>query len=408
MTSSEHSEYHSDRLRSEILLLSAYFSNQQSRSSESHSDDNDWPLCADISTLLTIGNNSSPEAKLVNAVAGKINNYATEHLICVENAFQHYGQVQAFKSGLKHGWGGKMDDRVDGAGRNPLVRSDSKRCQTVYTDRAQISERGPPKCQEVAYLCSITTIKQEGQKLLTQWDEERQDEEIAKIKKYVSHRSFLHIFLIIGALSNFTFHEHLGDLFNVISSLDSQRPQQLMNFNLFIHHRAFRKLGWRVREFSSHWGDSPLQILSAHLRLDFEPRKFQFPHLQGAEFETLIENYRIKVTGRSSPAEYCVNPENAPEWIATLKSVWGILEDKLLIIDRELKSPVTKNTPVRTTSPDAETVEIIVSIMFSLEALMPVFKHLLTVGGAAQPLADAGELNSVFRSIYEPLLFFRE
>lgn len=66
------------------------------------------------------------------------------------------------------------------------------------------------------------------------------------MKKYVLHRSFLQIFLTTCALSNFTFREHLGHLFDVISSLDSQRPQQLLNFNLFIHHRVFRKLGWRT------------------------------------------------------------------------------------------------------------------------------------------------------------------
>lgn len=90
--------------------------------------------------------------------------------------------------------------------------------------------------------------------------------------------------------------------------------------------------------------------------------------------------------------KYFVNSENASKWIETLKTVWGSLEDTLLIIDRKLKLPVTKNTPVRETSPNVETVKVIVLIMFSfsLEALMPVFMHLLTVGGAAQPLADAG------------------
>lgn len=131
MTSSKHSEYNSDRLRSEILILSAYFSNQQSRSSESHRDEYDWPLCSDISTLLTLGNDSSPEARLVNAVAGKINNHAIEHLICVENAFQHYGLVQVLKSDLKHSRSGKIDDRVDRAWRNPFVRNESK---AVCTD----------------------------------------------------------------------------------------------------------------------------------------------------------------------------------------------------------------------------------------------------------------------------------
>lgn len=173
---------------------------------------------------------------------------------------------------------------------------------------------------------------------------------------------------------------------NVISSLDCQHPQQLLNFNLFIHHRAYRKLGWRVREFSSHWGDSPFDILSAQLPLDFEPKNFQFLHVREAAFQKLIENYRVE----RSEDEYCLNSENASEWIASLKSVWCNLEDALLIIDRKLKKAVTKSTPMRNTSPNSSTVEIIVSMMLSLEALMPVFMHLLTSRGAAQALADAG------------------
>lgn len=179
---------------------------------------------------------------------------------------------------------------------------------------------------------------------------------------------------------------------DVISALDPQDPQQLLNLNLFVHHRAYRKLGWQVQEFSSHWGESPFEILSANICLDFEPRNFQFLHVRDEAFQESIENFRV------SADDYCVTCENTFEWIAILKSVWRILEDALLIINRELKKPVVKNTPVRITSPNSSTVEVIISMMLTLEALMPVFRHLLTVGGVAQALADAGELESVHRS----------
>lgn len=186
MASSQNPQDDCDHLRSEILILSSYFSNQQSRSSESHREDHDWPLCADISTLLTIGNDDSPEAKIVNAVAGKINDHGIEHLICVENAFQNYGQVRALKADLKNGGGGKMDVRVDRAGSNALGRSDTKRCQTGRTDRAQMMTGN----ERDAYLVSITPIKEKGQILLTQWNEERRVAEIASVKKFVLYRCF--------------------------------------------------------------------------------------------------------------------------------------------------------------------------------------------------------------------------
>lgn len=204
-------------------------------------------------------------------------------------------------------------------------------------------------------------------------------------------------------LSNFTFSEHLQHLFDVIAILDPQETQQLLHFNLFIHHRAYRKLGWRVQEFVTHWDKSPFDFISAHLGPELEPMELPIVS-RNALFGNLIDNY-CKVPDKHCASAtvsrdvYYVNAENASDWVGTLKYLWGQLEDSLLEIlpepdtsvENTKKPPrVTKSTPVRRTSPDSSTVITIVSTMFSLEALMPVFMHLLTAEGVAQALADAG------------------
>ena len=69
--------------------------------------------------------------------------------------------------------------------------------------------------------------------------------------------------LIYMTLSDFEFREHLQDVFDVIVSLKEGCANDLARFQVFIHHRAYQKLGWRVLDFSTHWGKSPFAINSA-------------------------------------------------------------------------------------------------------------------------------------------------
>lgn len=55
----------------------------------------------------------------------------------------------------------------------------------------------------------------------------------------------------------------------------------------------------------------------------------------------------------------------------------------------------TARLMVRQDSPNTQTVDNIIAIMFFFKALTPVLKHLLSAKGAAQALADAGELLSL-------------
>ena len=199
-------------------------------------------------------------------------------------------------------------------------------------------------------------------------------------------------------LSNFEFGDHLQDLFDVITSLNLRDSQDLLHFQLFIHHRAYRKVGWRVLEFSTHWGASPFKIISNSLT-DPELESKTFVFKQHLTVHTLIQNRIMPEpqlsSGTSSKPVYCVNSSNALQWLKVLQDFWFDLEDELLV-----KSPPgkTKRMMVREDSPSYDSVRSIVLAMSALEALMPVLKHLLSATGVAQALASAGKFKSSFTS----------
>lgn len=197
--------------------------------------------------------------------------------------------------------------------------------------------------------------------------------------------------------SNLTFAEHLQDLFDVITALDCDDTLDLIRFELFIHHRAFKRLGRRVLALSTHWGESPFDILSNHLDPDLEPNTFQFQY-HDTEFHTLIQKYvhpdpaLSSTSGAISKPSYSVNANNASKWIAAFQELWVQLESYLLVADFDGE---TTRMIVRQDLPSIHTIDNIVAVMFFFEGLMPVLKHLLSAHGATQALADAGELDYI-------------
>lgn len=191
--------------------------------------------------------------------------------------------------------------------------------------------------------------------------------------------------------SNYGFGVHLQDLFDVIMSLDHKNPLDLVRFQLFIHHRAFRKLGWRVQEFLTHWGVLPFDILSQHLDPNLRSETFDFA--VGPHFHDCIQRY-VKLgpkmyvfSLKKGRRVYCVNADNALEWLDGLKEVWSGLQASLLIEHNS-------NWRVREESPSPATVNDMVTRVFVLEAFMPIFEHLLSAESAGAALHNAGELGS--------------
>lgn len=195
-------------------------------------------------------------------------------------------------------------------------------------------------------------------------------------------------------LSDFPFGAHLQDLFDVIASLrrpeSSDQSSDLLPFQFFIHHRAYRKLGWRVLLFSTHWGKSPFDIISDCLPdPNLKSESFRFPGGSSPFHDTLARYVPPEST--ESGDVYLVNSNNAARWLALFKSAWAKLQSHLLVKESDGKNP-----KVRTDSPSAESVRRIVAIMVTLERLIDVFKHLLSANGVAQALAKAGKLESLY------------
>jgi len=188
-------------------------------------------------------------------------------------------------------------------------------------------------------------------------------------------------------LSDFLFGEHLQDLFDVIASLKSS---DLYKFQLFVHHRAYRKLGWRVQFFSTHWGTSPFDIISNHLPdpdLTSESFRLQGVHSRA---HAAINRYVEPVSETELESVYLVNSDNASSWLKLFKSVWAQLQSHLFAKDSDGKTTGT----VRKDSPSRQSVEAIVAMVALLERLMDVFIHLLSAHGVGQALAKAGKLDS--------------
>lgn len=84
---------------------------------------------------------------------------------------------------------------------------------------------------------------------------------------------------------------------------------------------------------------------------------------------------------------YSVNPKNAHQWIGALKELWLRLQRCLLVESSEEGSPLMVNME----SPTTQMVNDIVTLMFVLEAFMPMFEYLLSAQGVAHALAQSGE-----------------
>lgn len=118
-------------------------------------------------------------------------------------------------------------------------------------------------------------------------------------------------------------------------ALDATESLDLLAFQHFIHHRAYRKLGSRVEEFMTHWGALPFDILLAHLDPTLRTHVYTFAY-KGLAFHTYFAQY-VTLTPDMIHSKteltwkYCVNAANASQWINALKELWGGLVASLLV-----------------------------------------------------------------------------
>ncbi|KAE9384597.1 hypothetical protein BT96DRAFT_1007911 [Gymnopus androsaceus JB14] len=324
-----------DSLRSDVLLLSTQLSGKQSTSSESHPTDMELSLFVDISTLLAIGHSHSPDAKNDDT------------------------QVRALKGQLKN--------------KPPQGRKEKDMDAPSAPIAGKNKEQSAKSAEDIVHLDVIIPMAENGRKLLDKWDDKQEPNKES-----------------VQSNNDFPFGAHLQDLFDVIASLrrpeSSDQSSDLLPFQLFIHHRAYRKLGWRVLLFSTHWGKSPFDIISDCLPdPNLKSESFQFPGGSSPFHDTLARYVPPEST--QSGDVYLVNSNNAARWLALFKSAWAKLQSHLLVKESDGKNPKVRR---------------IVAIMVTLERLIDVFKHLLSANGVAQALAKA-ELAQYHNRVQSPI-----
>lgn len=165
----------------------------------------------------------------------------------------------------------------------------------------------------------------------------------------------------------------------MIISLNVDDPSDLLSFQRFIHHRAYRKLGYRVLDFCERWGASPIDILSQSLDSTMEPFTPQF-NTEEVPFHNFLQKFVAPV--QLQLAVYVLNFGNASCWLQALQTAWNNLRDLVLVKGREDKSPNNQ-----------QVVGIVIWTKV-LDHLLPVLKHISSTPKAGAALALAGASGS--------------
>lgn len=366
-----------EELRSDILLLSSHLSGRTC-ALKSNSVDPTLALYADIATLLTICNDPTRPTQNVAAVIGNHTTHGMDFFVYIETARQMDDHFTREAASTQNSPG--LRDTTSRSGSSCLaVAQNAELCEGGFANSAE----------QAGDVIRITPLKANGRKLLDEWDprvrKARRVEMPRCAFRFVHSVSFSYIIL-----SDLSFDQHLQDLFDVIIALNDSTID-LLRFQLFIHHRAFYKLGHEVREFSTHWGKLPFDILSDHIDTQMERKTFRF-NFEDPTFHRLIQSYvnaephKHFISDKNLGPVYTVSGRNARLWIKALRELWLRLQSYLSLEDplmvREYYSSPAIND--------------IITTMFVLEALMPVFKHLVSTRKAVRALSQAGRVDSPF------------
>lgn len=153
--------------------------------------------------------------------------------------------------------------------------------------------------------------------------------------------SYLLLITYVHVHSDFSFSEHLLDLFHVITSLDCDNSSDLLRLQRFIHHRAYRKLGYRVLDFSERWGTSPIGILLENIDPTLKSTTFQLT--LDRSFRSYLERFGLRPDAeQDSRSTFTINPTAAtaaakqsltePMILADVYSTYMYTDRRILIL----------------------------------------------------------------------------
>ncbi|KAE9384584.1 hypothetical protein BT96DRAFT_950459 [Gymnopus androsaceus JB14] len=301
-------------------------------------------------------------------LTGSLSQTAVQFLVCAENAGKHADKARDIRKCLKgNPPQGGNDKGIDSPTESIEIAGENKEDSTNGAERPVI----------------LNAVH--GKELLNEWWE-RATIGASILAKWVVHLSIE--WLTYMTLNNFTFGAHLQDLFNVIVSLKPGESEDLKHFQHFIHHHAYQKLGWQVLDFSTHWGKSPFNIIFNCLaEPELESKDFTFKEV----FNNFIQMHMPSQPSSETNSKpvYCVNSDNALQWLNVLYTFWETLQKELLAEGK----PKVREIP-----PTPEAVREIVITLMGLEAMMPVLQHLLSAEGVVGALAETDNLESMLNS----------
>lgn len=152
-----------ESISDDILLLSTFLSGRHGTPPKSSPVDENMTLFSDISTLLTISNHHDHQALNFTAVFGQATVNSIDFLVYVEDAVQPLARVNGVHS-----------NRIDGIAENDQSFPSLGGSMHATTDPAYVEGHNSGK-EKFADLVCITPKKENGRRLLLQWDAQMLD-----------------------------------------------------------------------------------------------------------------------------------------------------------------------------------------------------------------------------------------
>ncbi|KAJ3798782.1 hypothetical protein GGU11DRAFT_807995 [Lentinula aff. detonsa] len=309
-------------VRSDIIMLSSLLNGQQVElpTVRCHKANAKLSFLTYISTLLTIGDDGSPLAHSAHAVSGRINPTAIECLVCAQNT----GQISELTQTTAIPAAGELEEILD------------------------------------------ATNSTRGAELLKRW---AQDVNVDEFNQ-----------------RNYTLRDHLRDIFQILAHLRTcnRHDPAFIAFTHLIHRRAFRKLGWRIEELLTAWGDSPFIVLK---EVDFTKMKTSPTvgiSLLPSEYQLLAQYFPIQQVETSQDrmirVQYLfrIDVDNVLKWLDGFKAFFVQLRTLF-----PCPSQRAMNVP------SSDDVRVAVVFIRLLVFIKPIIKIILSLPGVETKLLGA-------------------
>ncbi|KAJ3740530.1 hypothetical protein DFH05DRAFT_1529126 [Lentinula detonsa] len=158
-------------------------------------------------------------------------------------------------------------------------------------------------------------------------------------------------------------------------------------FNYLIHRRAFRKLGWRIEEFLTAWGDSPFIVLQEVDFTTMETSRTVEISLASPEYEWLARYFPIRALESSEDImirvqyQFRIDVDNVLKWLDGFHRFFVRLRTIFPCPSRGAMNV-----------PSSKDVEIGVNFIRLLVLIKPIIKIILSLPGAEAKLLGAETL----------------